>query len=371
MNAPETRIIATNAIVANPANPRVQDVDEDDTKGLVASLSAEVEPYLAVPIGVSIVGEGEYRLEYGSRRLRAVKAAGWQEVLCIVFPPAAQTQMHTLRLVENLHRAALHPIDVATAIRLQWLLANGDALGFREEMDSFRVRAEPLAHLLKELEALLLQKGFTPTRPQIRQDEVLDRLGIEMSSDKRKRMLRLLGLSDELKERVRVLPLTEAGLRAIGSLPPDAQNEVVAAMEEDPTLARQARRISQAVTKDKYTVDHALKEAQGNVDWFLPPFDARSESYQDEAEEEGQDALPDEAEGAEPSQSPSVTFDVPLVESIVFDIVNDTSRLYQLFQDLRAAIGDTPYERLPDPYNVFTNNALDLLRGILNNGRKT
>lgn len=74
------------------------------------------------PLTVSTRGN-RYGLVYGHRRLGAALIAGLTEVPCIVRGPRPESATRIERLIENLHRKALAPMEEATAYRI--LLGDG------------------------------------------------------------------------------------------------------------------------------------------------------------------------------------------------------------------------------------------------------
>ena len=84
---------------------------EDALAELVASIG---EVGLLQPVVVRPLGDDQYELVMGERRLRATQAAGLDTIPAIVRP----TQEHDLlrdALLENLHRAQLNPLEEAAA----------------------------------------------------------------------------------------------------------------------------------------------------------------------------------------------------------------------------------------------------------------
>ncbi len=102
--------LAVQSIRPNPKQPR-QVFDEDALAELVASIG---EVGLLQPVVVRPLGDDQYELVMGERRLRATQAAGLDTIPAIVRP----TQEHDLlrdALLENLHRAQLNPLEEAAA----------------------------------------------------------------------------------------------------------------------------------------------------------------------------------------------------------------------------------------------------------------
>ena len=144
-------------------NPRSDAAD--DLGGMAASLGSEEKPMLANPPLLCKLKGGRYQVVAGERRVRAADLAGWRSIPCQVRTDLDARQMHTLRVVENLHRRDLHPLDEATALKITWLLANADAL--KVDARPILVKEQPQSQTLADLEALLVEAGFTPTHPEV------------------------------------------------------------------------------------------------------------------------------------------------------------------------------------------------------------
>jgi len=102
--------LAVGSIRPNPKQPRTV-FDEDALGELVESIR---EVGLLQPVVVRPLGDEQYELVMGERRLRATQAAGLETIPAIVRP----TQEHDLlrdALLENLHRAQLNPLEEAAA----------------------------------------------------------------------------------------------------------------------------------------------------------------------------------------------------------------------------------------------------------------
>jgi ParB-like chromosome segregation protein Spo0J len=247
-------------------NPRSDLAEDDNLRGLAASLGSEDDPQLAGPPVVEEMGTDDYRILAGERRIRAARLAGWQRIACLVRQRLDPAQAHTLRLVENLHRQELHPLDKAAALKIAWYTANADALGLQAQAREILEIEQTPAETLTALETLLqTTHDFPTTRPPVSWDTVFDRLGLEMEPSRRKRLLRVLGIESEIQERVREIDMSEASLRALGQLEAEDQAKLVAAIEEDPELAQKVRRIAHAVNHQDYELDEAVQEAQGQV----------------------------------------------------------------------------------------------------------
>ena len=103
--------IDVDLIVPNPHQPRTT-FDEEALDGLVESMQ---EHGVLQPLLVSSSNaEGVYQLIAGERRLRAARRAGLTRVPVIV-KEAANRELLELALVENLQREDLNPIEEAIA----------------------------------------------------------------------------------------------------------------------------------------------------------------------------------------------------------------------------------------------------------------
>lgn len=110
------RELPIESVVPNPRQPR-QVFDEDALAELVHSITTIG---LLQPIVVRPVSEG-YELVAGERRLRASKAAGLERIPAFVRHTEDDAMLRDA-LLENLHRAALNPLEEAAAY--QQLLAD-------------------------------------------------------------------------------------------------------------------------------------------------------------------------------------------------------------------------------------------------------
>lgn len=225
-------------------------------------------PRLAEPPVVEELPGGSFRLCAGERRVEAARLAGWTDIPCLVYPPMDPAHAHTLSLLENIHRAAMHPLEEISALCISRLLANADARGVGEQarflLEDGWERSSSAYEIIRSLDNLLRNAGWIPERPDISWKAHLDDLGISMAPWERKRKLRLLNLEPDLQEKLRHLDITEAALRALGTLESDDQRKVVDALMLNPSLARKVRRVARARRDGFYeSIEDALAEVQG------------------------------------------------------------------------------------------------------------
>jgi len=104
--------LSVRSIVPNAQQPR-QVFDDEALAELVHSIK---EVGLLQPIVVRPAPGGRYELVAGERRLRATKKAGFNTIPALI-RETADDQMLRDALLENLHRAALTPLEEASAYK--------------------------------------------------------------------------------------------------------------------------------------------------------------------------------------------------------------------------------------------------------------
>lgn len=104
--------LSVHSIVPNAQQPR-QVFDDEALAELVHSIK---EVGLLQPIVVRPAPGGRYELVAGERRLRATKKAGFTTIPALI-RETADDQMLRDALLENLHRAALTPLEEAAAYK--------------------------------------------------------------------------------------------------------------------------------------------------------------------------------------------------------------------------------------------------------------
>jgi len=169
--------IPTARIRPNPYQPRTH-IDD----AALATLTESVREHgIIQPILVTETIDG-YQLVAGERRLRAAVAAGLERVPAVVRQLADREQLE-LALVENLQREDLDPIETANA--------------YRQLIDEFDFSQEQLSQRVGRARATVANT------------------------------LRLLDAPMVVQAAIASGDLTEGHARALGGLPPDAQERVL------------------------------------------------------------------------------------------------------------------------------------------------
>jgi hypothetical protein len=323
----------------NPRSDAAEDLD-----GMAASLGSEDQPVLVNPPVVLALAEGRFKVVAGERRVRAAHLAGWQKVLCQVRHDLDAHQAHRMRVVENLHRRELNALDQAAALKITWLCANADALGLHSEVEQVLAHERTQPETIAALEKLLAEAEFTPSRPLVTWDAVLDGLGVEMKPDRRKKLMRVLSLDEQAQATVRNLGLTEAALRSIGTLEPQEQRQLAEELEEDPSLARKVRRIARVVRNGSHTFDEALAEARGKVST---------------SDEDGED---------QPADAPVAYIpDDEQVTDQVIRLLEAATNARQAVDELKALVGEDFMAQLPDAWREYAREALHIIHSLEEN----
>jgi len=325
--------IAITKIEYSPGNPRTDAAE--DLEGMAASLGDESNPMLVNPPVVQKIPRGRYRIVAGERRVRAATLAGWKTIGCQVREDLDAHTAHQLRVVENLHRRELNPFDQATALKISWLAANGDALGLKEQVEAILGKEQPQAHILAELEDLLQNSEFITTHPLKTWDELLNHLGVEMTPDSRKKLMRVLCVDAKVQEKVRDLGLTESALRSIGTLEIKEQKQLAKELVANPDLTRKVRRIARVVRAGTHTMDEALAEVKGQV--------SAEESQATPAE-----IVPDDER----------------MTDLVIHLLEAATTARQSLDGLRDLLGNDYLEKLPEAWRGYTDEALKIIREI-------
>jgi ParB family chromosome partitioning protein len=141
----------------------------------LSELAATIKEYgLAQPLIVSPMGNGEYELIAGERRLRACELAGLKEVEIVIRHPKTDKDRLAIALIENLQREGLNAIETA--------------LGYLRLMKEFGINQTELGQVVGKSKASISNT------------------------------LRLLDLPEEMQKMILVGKLTEGHGRALLSI---------------------------------------------------------------------------------------------------------------------------------------------------------
>jgi hypothetical protein len=188
--------------------------------------------------------------------VRTATVAGWTHLWCFVYPPLDPLAAHDMRLRENFHRQPLDPLAEAAALQVLYLLENAESLGIgeqaKETLSSRQEDPRSLRSHIAPIGELLLGAGWSPTRPRVPWSEVLDKHGLDLEPGARKRRRRALSLAESLLPAVQKAGFSMRAIEALGTLPPEAQHRVMAAVATKPDVARMVRRIARVVRRKKY-----------------------------------------------------------------------------------------------------------------------
>ena len=314
-------------------NPRSK--AEEDIQGLAASMGSSQEIFIVNPPVLRKIKGNRYMIIAGERRVRAAALAGWDAIPCQIRDDLDAHGIHQVRVVENLHRRDLDPFDQAIALKISWLIANGDAMNLHKEVGAILTREQPQTHTLAELETLLDHKGFVVTHPAVSWDETLNRLGVEMSPDSRKKLMRVLAVDPKVQENVRELGLTEAALRSLGTLEIKEQKQLAKEIKDHPELIRKIRRIARVVRAGTHTMANAIAEARGQI--------------ADGAQEQTMiEALPEDER----------------VTEQVIRLLEAATNAQQAVDGLREILGADYLQKLPDAWREYADEALKIIGAI-------
>ena len=208
-----TKMIAINAIKANPSQPR-STIENSDLTELIASIR---EHGILQPIIVTQDGNSDtFTLIAGERRLRAARTAGLDSVPVIVRSATDQQRLE-FALIENLQREDLSALEAAEA--------------FQQLCDEFG-----LSH-----------------------EEVAQRVGKSRSAVTN--TLRLLNLTDSAKKALSQSKITEGYARAILSLStPQIQDAALATVLKQELTVRQTEELSRKLAGSR--VSHSVSKPE-------------------------------------------------------------------------------------------------------------
>jgi ParB family chromosome partitioning protein len=207
------REVDVDRIEPNPNQPR-QRFDPSAIEGLASSIR---EHGLVQPLVVTAIGDDRYRLIVGERRWRAAGVAGLIRVPVVV-KDASDRQTLELALVENVQRADLNPLEEAAAYQR-------------------------------------LVQDFGLTQQEVARQVGKSRVAVANT-------LRLLALSEALKEALTNERITEGHARALLRLPDsETQLAVLRRVERDDLSVRQTEELVNRLVEPKVKPGRSRKRS--------------------------------------------------------------------------------------------------------------
>lgn len=200
----QIQLLPHENILPNPNQPRVR-FDYNELEGLAVSVRTNG---MLQPINVRKRADGKYELISGERRLRAARMVGMSKLPCVVMD-VSDEQSALFAIIENVQRQNLDFFEEAVAI-----------------------------------ERLMTEYGLS-------QEEISKKLGKAQSTLSNK--LRLLRLSEELRDKISYAGLTERHARALLSLPDNTTRGRVLdiIIERHLTVTESERLISDVLRRKK------------------------------------------------------------------------------------------------------------------------
>lgn len=366
-------LIPLDQIMRSGRNPRSQ---LGDLSGLRASLGSPEAALLAQLPVVQPRAAGGYELIVGERRLESARLNGWAEMECVVRDDLTPHRALAARIVENLHRQALHPLDEAFALRVLWLVENAQARGLEREAEQELRRGPSLDEQCAQLEGLLARHGWRAHRPVVTWDTLLDRYGLSLEATARKRLIRLVSLAPEVKTLARHLNLNMAQMNSLARLKRVDQQQLLEAIREQPTLLRRLRSMANWISSGKYDLPTALSVVSGHVSSGAEsePADVRGDLHDhgdltDRGDLNDRGDHTDRDERAAPGGSARTGRAGVRNYDAAADAVDAVIALIQASNEVAAAIGQLQQvvagrglRALPAPYDDLARDALDLIQ---------
>lgn len=208
----QIQLLPHEAILPNPYQPRVR-FDFNELEGLAISIRTNG---ILQPINVRRLQDGRYELISGERRLRAARMVGVSKVPCVVMD-VSDEQSALFAIIENVQRQNLDFFEEAVAI-----------------------------------ERLITLHGLT-------QEEIAKRLGKAQSTLSNK--LRLLRLTEEMRDKISYAGLSERHARALLTLPDNESRSRVLdiIVERHLTVSESERLVADVLRRKKSKNKPAMK----------------------------------------------------------------------------------------------------------------
>ncbi len=355
--------IPLDAIIFNPRQPR-SDGETADLEALAASFGAADNPLIAQLPVVHPAPHGGWMVQAGERRVRAATLRGLRSMQMLVLDTQIAPEIrHRLRVLENLHRVELNPLDEAIALKVVYYVANAHAMGLDAQASTILETAEDSLAVLNALHELLCAHQWLRTRPQVDWEACLAPLGLTLHRSTVMRRIQVLNLDPQVLTRLRERMLSAAAIKALGKLTDTDQVILIDALEETPDIEPKIRRICSKVADKTYSIREAIAEARGVVYFeeedalpLVGPSDASIATMTDDGDD------PDFMDGAHADDTHTdaeVDFDLDVdVGGYVMDAVSLMSQLTETLQQLHQRLQATP---LMEPWGSLFR---DTYRGL-------
>lgn len=333
--------VPATAIRLTAANPRSD--GEADLAGLATALGhglAQRPTLLEVEPGV-------FEVFMGERRVRAMLAAGWLTIPAVIDDPPDPIDAHTRRVMENLHRKDLGPIDEARALKIAWLCANADALVLRAEANSALASAPDRDGALTALLGVLTEAGWHVSRPTVTQEAYLAGIGLALSKAALRKKLQVLNLNEAVQQQAQQAGMTAAAIRAVMRLEADDQQALMDAIGDAPDLSRSVRTIVEGVKKKGRSVEDAIAIACGHV----PGMDMNPAP--------ASPPVPDNADAPQPQIDAAAAMDAVLA------LLDAAQSVAGRLTELRTLCGSVGVAAVPEPWGDYLREALTILQDTL------
>lgn len=356
--AKQVALIPLDQIMRTGRNPRSQ---LGDLSGLRASLGSPETALLAQMPVVQPRAAGGYELIVGERRLESARLNGWSAMECVVRDDLTPHRALAARIVENLHRQALHPLDEAFALRVLWLVENAQARGLESEAEQELRRGPSLDEQCAQLEGLLARHGWRANRPAVTWDTLLDRYGISLEATARKRLIRLVSLAPEVKTLARQLNLNMAQMNSLARLKRADQQHLLEAIRDRPALLRRLRSMANWISSGKYDLTTALSVVSGQVSSGTEPDTAPSDGQDDRGDLDDRDAS--KLGPAQAGRASVRNYDAA-ADSVdaVIALIQASNEVAAAIGQLRQVVAERGLQALPAPYDDLARDALDLIQ---------
>ena len=229
----QVRELPVGLIDPDPGQPR-REFEPEKLLALAESIRAQG---VHQPLHVVEVGE-RYQIEDGERRWRAARMAGLEAVPALVKGQQGWLATRLHQVLANALQEPLTPLEDAQALYLLWLGYQVEALEAERGVEAVELGPGTPVEQIEALSARLCALAEVETvaayagsgRVRVSWQAVLEGCGRgDWSADRRKKHLTLLRIEPEVQAALAGVEVSGRTLRALATLAPEAQQELVAA----------------------------------------------------------------------------------------------------------------------------------------------